>query len=65
MDLNKRGREEGYYWVKYKNEYLIAKWLCNAQRCVWVIGGNINPDNEKYIEHINENRIKKPEELPD
>ncbi len=58
-------RLEGYYWVKYKNEYLIAKWLCASQKCVWVIGGNINPDNDKYIKHINENRIKEPGELPD
>ena len=58
-------RQEGYYWIKYKGKYLIAKWLCDPKQCIWVIGGDINPNNYKYIEHINEVRIKEPGELPD
>jgi len=56
-------RQEGYYWVKYDGEFVIGYWRrwCTAFE---LIGGDAY-FGEGQFEHINENRIKYPGELPD
>ncbi len=55
-------RQEGYYWVKYKNgSYAPAEWWQGS----WIILGNDEDYKDLDFEHINEVRIKNPGELPD
>lgn len=59
-------RQEGYYWVKYKTGYQITYWgEWTRQRWKWFIIGSDDQYNDSDFEHINENRIKQPGELPD
>lgn len=54
-------RQEGYYWVKSDNKFEIALWKNNW----WYIIDSSHRYDDVDFEHINENRIKEPGELPD
>jgi hypothetical protein len=56
-------RQEGYYWVKYDEKYQVGYW--NGK--FWTLIGLNYPFTftNSAFEHINENRIKEPGELPD
>ncbi len=55
-------RQEGYYWVKYKDYgYHIMYYINNT----WFSCGKIKIFKDSDFEHINEVRIKFPGELPD
>lgn len=61
-------RLEGYYWVKFEEEFQIAKYevhrkLDGVSNC-WYLAGLEYPFYDEDFEHINENRIKFPGELP-
>jgi hypothetical protein len=61
-------RQEGYYWVKYDGDFIIAYcYRCGMGYNVWNILNK--PDEEIIIDsdldYINEVRIKQPDELPD
>ncbi len=61
-----QSRQEGYYWVKYDGDYLIGYWGMKYNNMSWTLtfsNGWIYEDSD--LEHINENRIKEPGELPD
>lgn len=55
-------RQEGYYWVKIGDKFVIAEYVGGW----WFFtfkGGCVHGD--EGFEFINENRIKAPGELPD
>ena len=54
-------RQEGYYWVKYDDKFEIAYWNCIK----WYMIESPYSYEDSDFEHINENRIKAPGELPD
>lgn len=60
-------RQEGYYWVKelsssaHVGRFIIAKWNGSFFELHGIYGSWHDFD----FEHINENRIKAPGELPD
>ncbi len=54
-------RQEGYYWVKYIDEFEIAFW--NGIK--WYLIESPHSYQDSDFEHINETRIKYPGELPD
>lgn len=61
-------RQEGYYWIKYDGDYVIGYCrMCGMGYMVWDILNK--PDElilrDSDLDHINENRIKQPGELPD
>lgn len=61
-------RQEGYYYVKYGNQFEIAKFekhqkISGISTC-WYICGIENCFYDEDFEHINEVRIKMPGELP-
>lgn len=59
-------RQEGYYWVKYNNIFEIAEYLkFKSKNKFWQRVGENDYYNDSDFEHINENRIKFPGELPD
>lgn len=62
-------RQEGYYWVKYGQMFQIAKYEIHQKlsgtSSNWYLSGLENCFTDKDFEHINENRIKEPGELPD
>jgi hypothetical protein len=59
-------RQEGYYWVKYKDSYQIAFWgLWLTNKFAWFCIANEEIFEDKDFEHINEVRIKEPGELLD
>lgn len=62
-------RQEGYYWVKFHNKFEIA-WYKHNQKLsginkYWLLAGSDHEFEDSDFEHINENRIKNPGELPD
>lgn len=63
------GRQEGYYWVKYKGEFKIAKYsifkLYKTIKPYWFVCCDPTYLQDSDFEHINETRIKHPGELPD
>ena len=56
-------RQEGYYWVKYEGKFQIGFYYADY-KC-WGLMDNESEIYEHNLEHINENRIKAPGELPD
>lgn len=62
-------RQEGYYWVKYNDEYIIAYcYICGMGYPVWTSNKFLDGYDvvrDSNLQHINENRIKEPGELPD
>lgn len=49
-------REEGYYWVKYKGDWVIAEWAKLSKPCWFITGYNdVIPLN--LITEIDERRI--------
>lgn len=54
-------RQEGYYFVKSKGIFGIAKW----EDGWWFMIYDKEPYGDSEFEHINENRIKTPGELSD
>ena len=61
IKMNNMDRQEGYYWVKDDHGFLmIAYWSGN-----WFLHGTSKTFIDSDFEHINENRIKEPGELPD
>ncbi len=59
-------RQEGYYWVKYKNRFIAAKYTTyRLNDSWWSLPGENNSYQDSDFEHINEIRIKEPGELPD
>jgi len=62
-------REVGYYWVKFEEEFQIAKYEIHRKLdgvfWDWYLTGLEYPFHDEDFEYINENRIKFPGELPD
>jgi hypothetical protein len=56
-------RQEGYYWVKYNNEFVIGLYFTKEN--YWLLLGNDYEFQNSDFEHINENRIKEPSKLLD
>ena len=52
----KMKREEGYYWVKYRGDWIIAEYT-HELRPKWYVIGNECPFHEREFSEINENRI--------
>lgn len=59
--MNKR--QEGYYWVNYKGNFIIAHYWLDEDS--WTINFCNDLFADSDFEHINEVRIKQPAELPD
>lgn len=57
-------RLEGYYWVKYYDRYYIAYYYICENTGMWELPLNSEVLEDSDFEHINENRIKFPGELP-
>lgn len=53
-------REEGYYWVKYQGEWIIAEWAKLSKHC-WFRTGYNDVLPLKLITEIDERRITRPE----
>lgn len=64
-------RQEGYYWVKSfsTSKHQIAFYKHNEKlsgnSCYWTMIDTEETFYDEHFEHINENRIKEPGELPD
>jgi hypothetical protein len=64
-------RQEGYYWVKIVNrdKHEIVYFQINQKMSristSWYLVGDERCYFESDFEHINENKIKEPGELPD
>lgn len=61
-------RQEGYYWIKYDGDYMIGYcYKCGMGYMVWNILNQLDEViiRDSDLDHINENRIKQPGELPD
>lgn len=58
-------RQEGYYWIKHPNndKHELAYWEYAID--VWFLICDKKAYQDSDFEHINENRIKQPGELPD
>jgi hypothetical protein len=48
-------REPGYYWVKLKGEWTIARWASSGGISLWILSGYDFEDS--YFEEIDENKI--------
>jgi len=57
-------RQEGYYWVKRKGEFIIGHYDSRIPN-PWGLFGYTSSFKDSDFEHINEIRIKEPGELPD
>lgn len=55
-------RQEGYYWVTFKGIIQIAYYKSTG---IWLRIDNLHYYKDSDFEHINENRIKQPGELPE
>ena len=55
-------RQEGYYWVTFKGIIQIAYYKSTG---IWLRIDSLLYYEDSDLEHINENRIKQPGELPD
>ena len=56
-------RTEGYYWVKFNNEWIIAQWIIaipdnGSQHKEWFVDGVFHTDSD--LDEIDENRIVRP-----
>lgn len=49
-------RESGFYWVKYKGEWIVAKW-----NGFWFRTGVWKIDQDSDLEEIDERRIERTE----
>jgi hypothetical protein len=62
-------RQEGYYWVKFEEEFQVAKYEVHRKldgvSNSWYLAGLEYPFYDEDFEHINEVKIKIPGELPD
>lgn len=62
-------RQEGYYWVKYGDGYVIAQYVITQKMSGLSTSWYLHNDEKCYFdedfEHINEVRIKQPGELPE
>lgn len=58
-------RQEGYYWVKIRGKLKHEIAFYNADICEWLLTGISALCKDSDFEHINENRIKEPGELPE
>jgi hypothetical protein len=58
-------RQEGYYWVKYKGKYYVGYYDVIHGTPMWSLMGDEYVFEDSDFEHINENRIKQPGELPE
>lgn len=56
-------RQEGYYWVTYHGKIQIGFYVEEYKE--WKLIGYECEIYDKSFNHINENRIKQPGELPD
>lgn len=58
-------REEGYYWCKLDNDWVILEWLYSPddKKCMWNMGFEHNGypvmEEDSYFKDIYEMRIKK------
>ena len=57
-------REPGYYWVKHKDNWTIAKWNLSPFGDVWYVWNWIGDLNDSEFEEISERRITCPNEQP-
>lgn len=58
-------RQEGYYWVKYKGDFEVAKYEKFTSKNYWFRIETPDYYTDSDFEHINEVKIKEPGELPD
>jgi hypothetical protein len=58
-------RQEGYYWVKYYDKYIIAEYKNVKGKMLWHIHDIEDSYSDKVFDYINEVRIKQPGELPE
>ena len=58
-------RQEGYYWVKLNRDSKHEIGRYNSEFRYWSLTGTDGFWKTTDFEHINENRIKQPGELPD
>lgn len=58
-------RQEGYYWVKPKGNIKHEVAFYNKDINGWLLMGIQSIGYDYDFEHINENRIKSPGELPE
>lgn len=50
-------RQPGYYWVKYKGEWTVAKWAAAGNLSMWIYSGYDFEDS--FFEEIDERRIER------
>jgi hypothetical protein len=54
FDENKRF--DGFYWVKYRDEWIVARWI---RQEIWVIPGAHAPFTDNCFDEIDERRIQR------
>lgn len=54
-------RQDGYYWVKHKNEWHVALWNTQLYPS-WHLSGHEEEFEDTDFDEINEERIKSPNE---
>lgn len=55
-------REEGFYWVKWQGDWIIAFWDTNHDsdnKFQWVIAGLMSTLNDDEFDEIDENKLKR------
>jgi hypothetical protein len=52
----KEPRPEGFYWVKYYGQWMIAEW----HECKWIFLGDIGMYTDDSFDKIHEAKIEKP-----
>ncbi len=60
-------RKEGFYWVKYKGDWITAEWMGGTSASWLIVDKKYNPTSARYrydsdFEQINETRIPMPDE---
>jgi len=55
-------REQGYYWVKHKGNWTIAKWNLSPFGDVWYVWNWIGDLNDFEFEEIDERQITRSDE---
>lgn len=59
-------RKEGYYWVNFRGEFLVALWMPSHSRLgLWYLHGSSIGFRDEDFKFIDKNRIKQPGKMPD
>jgi hypothetical protein len=57
-------REPGFYWVKYKGEWVVAQWFEHTEKVQsWYIINNDYELGDQHFEEIDERRITREETI--